>query len=825
MTPLRLFLLSISLSVGLLTASGQVVITELMQSNIDCVMDDLNEYPDSWVELYNAGNSTEQLSRYSIGLTDDASAAWHLPSRSLQPGAYLLVYCDKEAKGLHTNFRLESGKGGAVYLFKDGSLADAVTAIPKQPTPNVAYGRPQGAAKDVWGYLALPTPQSSNPSSVAAGVLGEPVFSLEAGVMSKGPGHTFSLSLPDDAPAGSVVRYTTDGSEPTTKSTLYTSSVAFTKATVLRAKVFCDGWISPRSTVHSYLVMDHQPSLPIVSIVTDKKNLTDSKIGILVDGNYNSQTKNYQYDWRRPLNIEIFESDGTTCSVNQLCEGRVMGAASRGQALKSMALYAHKRFGAKRFDYEFFPDQRPGETNYKSFLLRNAGNDFDYLYMRDAIIQRTMASHTDLDWQAWRPAVVFVNGEYKGILNLRDRSNDDNIFTYYNELEDIDIVKNNWELQHGTWDHYNAFKTFYTEHGHTWDEYAQWIDLDEYINVMAMNLYFGNVDFPGNNIVMWRPRTEDGRWRIIAKDTDYALGIYDMSNTYNMVQWINNADHDGSHNWANQWDHTRLFRRLMEDADFQRIFTDRMAIYMGDFLNERGTRAVWDAMYELIKDEYPIHRELYNRWWPVYSQELSKARKWLTGRTEQHYNHLANYYAPGTLQPMTVNLGSNPQERLGYRIMFNGVELSEGTFSGKFYRGREIVLEGRPATGDDYERYALMKLRSEGKLPDYEASDVTPRVVTGWKVVVITNSGPLPAEEYTGSTLRITMPSCVCLQVMPVTEEYDAAGVVELLATSQPQTSSTSIYDLQGRPSSGARPAGIYLKRDANGNARKVVLK
>lgn len=119
-------------------------------------------------------------------------------------------------------------------------------------------------------------------------------------------------------------------------------------------------------------------------------------------------------------------------------------------AYGSMALYAHKRFGKKRFDYEFFPDQRPGETNYKPFLLRNAGNDFGYLYMRDAVIQRTMASHTDLNWQSWRPAVVFVNGEYKGILNMRSRSNDDNIFTHYNELEDIDIVKNNWELQHGT---------------------------------------------------------------------------------------------------------------------------------------------------------------------------------------------------------------------------------------------------------------------------------------------------------------------------------------------------------------------------------------
>lgn len=107
--------------------------------------------------------------------------------------------------------------------------------------------------------------------------------------------------------------------------------------------------------------------------------------------------------------------------------------------------------------------------------------------------------------------------------------------------------------------------------------------------------------------------------------------------------------------------------------------------------------------------------------------------------------------------------------------MFNDVELSEPYFSGKFYQGRAIMLAGRPATDDDYERYALMKLHAEGRRPDFETEDVTPRSVTGWKVVRITNSGPLPAEEYAGSTLRITMPPCVCLQVTSITEEYDTA--------------------------------------------------
>ena len=93
---------------------AQIVINELMQSNIDCIMDDLNEFPDSWVELYNAGQSSVNIAGYRLGIEDDASAAYSLPARIIAPGGYLLIYCDKVGNGMHTSFRLDSGKGAAV---------------------------------------------------------------------------------------------------------------------------------------------------------------------------------------------------------------------------------------------------------------------------------------------------------------------------------------------------------------------------------------------------------------------------------------------------------------------------------------------------------------------------------------------------------------------------------------------------------------------------------------------------------------------------------------------------------------------------------------
>ena len=176
-------------------------------------------------------------------------------------------------------------------------------------------------------------------------------------------------------------------------------------------------------------------------------------------------------------------------------------------------VYANKRFGTKRLEYEFFPEDAPGLTDWKSIELRNAGNDFDYLYFRDALIQKMMGSHADLDWQPWQPAIFMINGEYKGMLNIRSRSNEDHIYTFYNGEEDIDMIENWWELKAGSWDNFNAFKAFYEQTGHSYAEFEQWMDTREFANLMAMNLFYDNKDFPGNNIVCWRPTAEGGRWR------------------------------------------------------------------------------------------------------------------------------------------------------------------------------------------------------------------------------------------------------------------------------------------------------------------------
>ena len=794
------------LTTNLLTATaddqttGKLVINELMQSNIDCIMDDLHEFPDSWVELYNNSDEAIDLKDYQIGTQKDS--AWPLPSQTVEAKGFITVYCDKEENKLHTDFRLESGKGRVVYLFKGNEAVDSLPeALKKMPAPNIAYGRKADGSNE-WGYQLTPTPGAANCGEICdeKHILGEPIFSEHGRVMTTSKDFSLTLSLPKDAPEGTQIRYTTNGKEPTKDSELYTEAISINDSYSIRAKLFCDGWLSPRSTVQSYIFLDRDMTIPVISITTNDDYLNGK------EGIFRVNSKANQVNWRRPINFELFDEPDKASVLNQICETRIMGGQSRDWARKSMAIYSNKRFGAKRLEYEFFPDQRPGVTNFKSIMLRNAGNDIDGLYMRDAIMQRSMAEHADLDWQAWRPAVVYINGEYHCMLNIRERSNDDNIFTNYNELEDIDMIEiaqeNNkmvGEVKAGTSENYDKFVKFYSERGHTLAEYAEWIDWKEYINLMAMNLYFNNQDFPGNNIVMWRPRTEDGKWRWISKDTDFGLGLYGKEVEFNTIKWLYDFNHtyDRDRKWANTKEATMLFRNLMEDPDFNREFIDRNLVYMGDFLNEKGVRAIWDPMYELVKDELLIHRDELNppnpwSWWgggnneKNIENEVNNVRNWLSKRTDYYRKCLCDYYKVGTLASMTVN--KDMEDAAEGHILFNGVELSNGTFDGKFIVGRKITLE--PG----------------------EASTLN---VTGWEVTADGTS-----NNYQGARLEFEMPQCNKLAIKAL---FDTTGI-SIIPTSD--TKSQDVYDLNGRKvrsgsmSLDGLPRGIYII-----GGKKVVVK
>ena len=800
----RIYFILTILATALSTQAQNLVINELMQSNIECIMDDMKEFPDSWVELYNPTDAAINLKDYKIGSKNKVAKAWQLPDQEVPAKGYVLIYCDKEEKGLHTSFRLESGKDGNLYLFKGDEVVDKLEKMAKMPAPDVAYGRKTDGA-DEWGYQLTPTPGKANSGNICDGnqILGAPVFSETGRVVTGNATINLKLSLPEGAPEGAVIRYTKDGSEPKATSTKYTSTISITKTTAIRAKVFCDGWLSPMSTAQSYIFHPREMTTPVFSVLTNDKYLNDASIGLFA--NNNSKEDKKTHDWRRPVNIEFFPTEGEESIFNQLSETRIQGGQSRGNALKSMVFYANKRFDPdhKQFQYEFFPDQKPGVTKFKAFSLRDGGNDFGDLYFRDAIIQRTMASHTDLDWQACRTAVLYLNGEYMGMLNIRERSNADNVYSNYNGLEDVDMVEISHEqvngvdqfieeVKEGTSDFYDAFKTFYSEKGHTKAEYEEWIDVNEYLTVMAMNLFYGNIDFPGNNLVFWRPNdddTESGlpkKFRVIVKDTDFGLGLYGRANSYNTIDLLYNPSNHSGDNWAFTEPATRLIKNMLENEELKNMFIDKCCIFMGDFMNGKGTGEAIDLIKDEAMEEFVAHRDKYNPgwgWWPAdnrgdITNKFNDAKNWANGRPEQFYKHISNKWNLGTPIALTIN----KTNKSDVEITFNDIKLSGNVFDGKYFKNRTITLN---ATANE-----------EGK------------TVTGWKV-----TGAV-SKEVQGSELTLQMPNGA-VNINPIVGIGSGIEDIEL-ATINRQRS--TIYDLQGRQVTTPQAGRVYIQ-----NGKKII--
>ena len=815
-----------------------LIINEIMQSNVECIMDDIHEFPDSWVELYNASDAEVNLKDYQISNKDNPDKAWQLPDKTIAPDGYVIIYCDKEGlenNRLHADFRLESGKDGALYLYKGKEIVDQLTGLSKMPAPDIAYGRETNGS-DKWGYQLTPTPGKKNAGGTcdAKHILGAPKFSEGGRVTTGNTTIKLELSLPDNAPEDAYITYTTNGSEPTVNTSTtckkYSTAINITKTTVIRAKVFCEGWLSPKSTAQSYIFFKDRDmtkmTLPVVSIQTNDEYLNSEAIGIL--NSKNNSSKSNKHDWRRPINLEFFPVEGEASAINQLGETRVQGGQSREHELKSMAIYANKRFDPdhKRFEYVFFPDQKPDVKDFKSFSLRNGGNDFKDLFFRDAIIQRTMAKHIDLDWQACRSAVVYINGEYMGMLNIRERSNEDNIYSNYNGLEDLDLYEishekvNNVdkyieELKEGDEKFYEAFKKFYSEKGHTLEEYEEWMDVSEFLNVMVLNLFYGNLDFPGNNLVFWRPNDKDTKsglpkiWRVILKDTDYSIGLYgqqETQNNYNTFKLIYNP-RASSNSWAYSEVATKLFRIMMENEDLRQMFIDKCCVYMGDFMNGKGTGEMIDIIKEEVIDEFVAHRNKYNPgWgggWPGWGggwpggggqsnnrndieNKFNNAKTWVDGRTNYFYNFLAGDYSGfdtkwnnlGTAKAVTVNKNVN-ENNMPATVAINGIELTKGIFNGKLFPNR---------------MYTISATAPEGQ------------IVKGWKVTKNGQTSTVEGSKYV-FTLDASTNSLAIEALLDVGNGIDNAvaygwqwkrTVGGINVTNVPDGEKVSLYDLRG---------------------------
>ena len=723
-----------------------LIINEVMQSVTRGSLDQLNEYPDGWVELYNPTSKAVTLTGYALGENNKVSKCYKIPRSGhmesngwwswwvedgdivIPAKSYKIIYCDNEAitinSEVHTDFRMPNAKGGTLYLFDNNkNLVDSLY-LPPMPATDVAYGR-ETDGSDKTGYMLTPTKGAKNSGGFAKMVLPEPIITrsrISEAKANSGEIITVSISMPQGVPDDAVIRYSLSYTEPTSSSPAYTGEIQIDKTTIVKAAIFAQGCITPPATTRSYIFLGRKLSVPVVSLVTDRKNLYDSKIGIIV----NNTSSDNKEDWRRPVRMDYFSTGESVSEFNRGAEIRVSGAYSRANAQKSFIVYANSRFdsgGKDYFEAPFWEYTGSDMTKSPSIGLRSSGNDFNLSQMRDGVSQMLFGLNTDLDWQDFQPAITFINGEYYGILNIRERANEDNVWMHYEDgegghLTEITLIENpTWGqdgLKKGDWGQYNEFTSFLsnTSLNKTLSEYQKRMDVVEFTNFMMANIYMSNTDFPGNNYVMWRPEAAGGKWRFILKDVDRSLGFcYWHGESSNKdggrsdakyLRWIlRNPANVFTNNYdANGTECTKLIRNLMAIPSYRDMFVDRFTVYLGDFLKSDNIASVIDATAEVMSLEMEYHKNKYGGTVKDWRNELSRMKTWAKERTNNMYAQLKEYpdFKLGAMVNTTVNAESGD-----YDITINGIPLTTSAFDGKLFASRKysISVKRKSGSSDD----------------------------------------------------------------------------------------------------------------------------
>jgi len=592
-----------------------------------------------------------------------------------------------KASQLHTNFKISS-EGEGLYLFNASNvLIDEVAAniIPA----NISYGcQPNGS--DNYFYFEQPTPNSSNNTTASIGISETPRFSLPAGFYNSSLSLEIKTSNTND-----LIRYSTDGSDPTTSSTLYTKAIPINSTTVVRAKAFSTGKISSKILTQTYFINENK-ELPIVSLATTPSNLFDWNTGIYELGP-NAQAENpnwganFWQDWEKPGNIELFDKNGSL-ELNAGTGIKIFGAWSRAHAQKSFAFFARKQYGNSSFKDKIFEDKPIDE--FESFVMRNGGNDWRMTMFRDGLMTG-LTRNMNTDRQAFRQSLLYINGKYWGIQNIREKINENYLADNHKgvDADSVDLLENDGQVLSGSAEHYTLLKQIVGFDNFDYQKVKSMMDVNNYIDYQLTQIYIDNTDWPGNNIKFWRPATETGKWRWILYDTDFGFGIWN-SNAYtnNTLAF---ALATGGTSWPNPDWSTYLLRRMLTNLEFRNQFINRFA----DMLNSEFLPSRVQA--DINKYQSAISSEMddyFNRWGGSvsdWSYHINNMRTFTNNRPANMRNHIQSQFSlPGQA---LVTLNVYPQN-VG-KIKINTIQPGNYNWSGTYFKDVPITVIAQAPDG------------------------------------------------------------------------------------------------------------------------------
>ena len=744
--------------------NAQIVINEY-SSATSTFLDDYNEESD-WIELYNTSAAEVDLNGWHLSDSKENLAKWTFPSVKIAANGYLLIMASGKnlttvaaGKYLHTNFNISSD-GEAIFL------ANAAGAIVHQTDSvavpcNASRGlSPDGGSN--WAFFAEPTPGKANTTKAFATSATTSVkFSPEGGFQTSAV--TVTLSTDGNTP----IYYTLDCTEPTDTSLLYTGPITVDSTTVIRATTFNSnlrpgqpstqtyifpnrlhwlwrdfefGTVVDSMVYHNFLkpgvsidsanaylrnggdiedllcdttiyvnphfIQGHpsQFKLPVVSLTTHPDNLWDYNTGIYVLGpNYEPAEPyygaNFHQDWERPVHVELYWTDGEK-RLDQDAGMKIAGAWSRSNEQKSFSLYARNAYGKKYFDAKLFDEL--DIKRFKSFVLRDSGNDCNGTHFRDAMITHLVANN-NVDIQAYQPVVVYLNGDYWGILNIREKLNEYYIESHYPHVEHdkVDIIAGKGtgvEVSEGDMTDYNAMMDFVKSHDLTDDanyqQVAAQIDIDEYIEYLVSEIYGGNDDWPHNNVKMWKSKKNGGRWRWMLYDTDQSYNIWDRDEdkaSYDKLAKCLSEKGKNGDTWSNV-----LLSNMVKNTTFRNEFANRFADRMNQEFLPTNINKLIDSLYNNIKDEMIYHINLWGG-----GENGDRMKAFAKSRPTWMRVHLRNNLDVG--ENVVVTLNEN-DSKAGY-IQLNSLTLKEFPWEGTYFQNVPVKLRAVARPGYKFVRW------------------------------------------------------------------------------------------------------------------------
>ncbi len=527
----------------------------------------------------------------------------------------------------------------------------------------------------------------------------------------------------------------------------YFPRVPVFKGTVIRARAYREGFLPGKTVSHTYFVTpegrDRIP-LPIISIALQEDYLFDYEKGIYTPGvdadDWRAEFPRLNFTWPFPgnfhrrgpeheftANMEFIPEGKSYAGLNQRLGIRLHGGGTRSFPMKSLRLYARNSYGESELEYPFFKGSASG--GFKRLILRNSGQDFTTNYWGSGTTPRTMfrdamsqalVSHLQFDTQLYEPAIVFLNGEYWGLHNIREKYDKHYLERVYALHPDsIDLLTERDTPVEGDNLHYKATLEYIQTHGLHEEEHYQYIltriDENSFMDYQVANIYLRNTDWPGNNIDFWRKRTNgyeedapyghDGRWRWMMYDTDFGFGLIDEPHSYkhNTLEFA--AMPDGQH-WPNPAWSTLLLRSFLENEQFRTGFITRFADLLNTCFQSGHVLGIISEMKNRLE---PAMEEHFQRWatWEnmeTWNSSVAVMEEFAIYRPYQMRQHLLSFFDLEAFVNVKVDVthplhGHVKVNTIAIHSDTPGVEENPFPWHGLYFKGVPVEFIAIPAKG------------------------------------------------------------------------------------------------------------------------------